>query len=862
MDSANTVEYKLRDLPTRSVTLFPTRAQIYREIKDVPLKPGDNKITVIGLSPTVDKDSIKVEGSGLAVITDISVTQEQNHEIFEEIYPEHDTSVTSQDFPPLSSEEVYENDLKNLQELPELKEAKARYEALEDDIKTAEEAIANATERLRVLDSFSKNLGRREDPVDIAKFISTYQTEREKMFKDQQEAERKKRQLNNELTEAGIKMNMYNARQTNQRDMVEWERSRERAKKDKLEERERRRKMQELQKQAKKRKDLLEFWPKYVYNVCITLDANQYTPMSSRRNSVTSEIELAKASPTHTADDEGSSIHCDLLLSYVTSSAFWAPSYDMQLNTTSATGTLLFDAQLHNSTSETWSNCHVTLSTSQATATSIEEPIPTLVPWHIRLIGKTQYAKDSSDDISLSKEEQTRKTQLLHQNNPITSTHNRSAMFNGDSSSNHALQDYQMQLMLLEQQNKKRLTMARKDAEGQNSQGAPVNQMRQPSQMGHPNQMAQQRMAQQQAAQQQATLLSAPGFARKTTFNSNNFDTAAPKPSSGGLFGSNGGGGPFFGSRAAPATAPDAIPPPPPPVPCVAPASAAAINSDALSNFDFDTFLGTGCNDDADALSFTITVSEPLPALDFKDSLIEETGLTTAYDLPGTKTLAPGATSSKHRVARLSLSNIAFSYTIVPKYKPVAYLKAKIRNGSKLTLLRGTLGLTLDGGFMGRTTLPRCSAGETLTLGLGIDPAVKVRYPGPDVRRATTGLFSKEDSSIYSRSITLENTRSSTGSKPCHIFVHDQVPVSEDERLKVVLQVPRNLAVNGGSVKAGKEGAAGDQGKAWGEADAIMKETGTVTWNVKLNPGKAVKLDLEYVIAMPSGGGHTAVSLA
>jgi hypothetical protein len=35
---AHTVEYKLRDLATQSVTLFPTRAQICREIKDVPLK--------------------------------------------------------------------------------------------------------------------------------------------------------------------------------------------------------------------------------------------------------------------------------------------------------------------------------------------------------------------------------------------------------------------------------------------------------------------------------------------------------------------------------------------------------------------------------------------------------------------------------------------------------------------------------------------------------------------------------------------------------------------------------------------------------------------------------------------------------
>jgi len=37
MDSVTKKEYKLRDLGTKSVTLFPTRAQVVREIKDVSL---------------------------------------------------------------------------------------------------------------------------------------------------------------------------------------------------------------------------------------------------------------------------------------------------------------------------------------------------------------------------------------------------------------------------------------------------------------------------------------------------------------------------------------------------------------------------------------------------------------------------------------------------------------------------------------------------------------------------------------------------------------------------------------------------------------------------------------------------------
>jgi len=38
MENTHKQEFRIRDLPTKSVTLFPTRAQIVREIKDVALK--------------------------------------------------------------------------------------------------------------------------------------------------------------------------------------------------------------------------------------------------------------------------------------------------------------------------------------------------------------------------------------------------------------------------------------------------------------------------------------------------------------------------------------------------------------------------------------------------------------------------------------------------------------------------------------------------------------------------------------------------------------------------------------------------------------------------------------------------------
>ena len=249
-----------------------------------------------------------------------------------------------------------------------------------------------------------------------------------------------------------------------------------------------------------------------------------------------------------------------------------------------------------------------------------------------------------------------------------------------------------------------------------------------------------------------------------------------------------------------------------------------------------------------------------IPSWTSQESSFEETGLTTTYDLPGTKTLVPSSTSSKQRVARLSFAKVAFSHTVVAKYRPAAYLKAKLRNDSKFTLLKGLAGLTLDGSFMGRTTLPRCSAGGAFAMSLGVDPAIRIAYPKPEVRRSTTGFLSKENSSAYTRTVTISNTRTAAG-PPVSLTVLDQVPVSQDEKLRVEIATPRGLVLEGAGVVAGvalKEGrgradSSAKDDKDWGRATAQLKKGGQVCWEVTLNAGKGVKLVLEYEVTLPAG---------
>ena len=150
------------------------------------------------------------------------------------------------------------------------------------------------------------------------------------------------------------------------------------------------------------------------------------------------------------------------------------------------------------------------------------------------------------------------------------------------------------------------------------------------------------------------------------------------------------------------------------------------------------------------------------PTLAFQSSTWEETGMTTSYDVPGLRTISPSFVSRRHKIASIGLRDVHFYYVLVPKVRPAAFLKARLKNSSSTTLLRGMVGLTLDSSFLGNTILPRSSSGEVFSLSLGVDPAVNVNYSKPDVKRSQTGLFTKENGNIYTRNCIVTNTKAGT----------------------------------------------------------------------------------------------------
>lgn len=699
-------------------------------------------MTISGLSPTLDEDSVKVEGAGSAVITDISVEALPNQDNFADAYPDEDSS---------DEEESEQED----SDSEELYATKLRVTELQDEMRLITDTIDSVAKRQTIMDVRSEAADKMEQDkgARLSELLAAYRSERAALSQEKLDAVKSLRNIRKLLDTANAHLKHL------QTAALKESRERRSAKR-RQREREQRRRADRRKEQQRIRRERIRFWPRYCYSVKVTLDVNTMTPMSSRRASVASESDLVQAvgasagtATTGGPDDEvfQDCISCSLCLSYVTSAAKWTPSYDLQLSTTGATATLCFDAKVSNETSERWSNCRISLSTSDAAVAGVDSDLPELTPWRIRLAGKSSYAyQDGEELITRSRTEvHEYRSHVLAQKRRIVEKKPREEMFG--LASWQAPVDFEVDGQDEDSE----------DEEDDDSEPAP----------------------------ERCGRLSLTKRKKKLT-------TSAPMPMAA----------------------------------VVAPAAAAA----TAANF----------------------YAEP-DTVDFEDSLIEEAGMTTSYDLPGLKTLVPRSTESKQRVARIAFGSVALSHSVVAKYRPVAYLQAKLKNNSKLTLLRGLAGLTLDGSFMGRTTIPRCGAGDVFTLNLGVDPAIQVSYAKPDVRRATTGLFSKESSSVFARAVVLHNTRGAAAAAaagtPARLHVLDQVPVSEDERLRVEVVTPRGLSLEG-SVVAGAPGREEDnRDRDWGKATAQLRKGGEVSWDVRLNAGKMVKLWLEYAVSAPSG---------
>ncbi|GIC90957.1 uncharacterized protein Aud_007395 [Aspergillus udagawae] len=751
--SVSTAEILVSDLPTKSVTLTPLRATVVREFQTT-IQPGQNEITILGLDPQVDPDSIRVDGSGSATITDIQTDKVPRREKFEDVYPEESDNELSDVLETDSDEDFGIDD--------------SELEAVRKEIAEVEAALAKARGNQsmslavsNMMEGYGKNLNMENaDASKLNEFLQLYVQQHSVECKrhhestvEIREAERSLERLNRKR--ARLETSYNKAKEAALKDV-------RKERKKRLREREEKKKKQQQLRNERKR-----FWTHTVSQVVVHLDSqSMMTPGSSRRSSI---VEKAGSSTDV--------IDVTLRLTYVIPGPRWVSRYDLRISTPSSSARLTYRAEFHNSCSETWRDAQVTLSTSQASFSGLDERIPQLQGWHIKL-DPNNAGQPSWNNILRSLDEPG--------------------------------QPLQAHAKLLKQQ-----FAEMQKANQQRLNNVPQAQMQAPqfalgAQFGPPRSAAPTALfgssnAEQQMQTQQQTMI------ERVTERG---ERLGSQPAF---------GRPAFGmamSAQRPAAAPFGN----------SPFNTAGSNT---NNEDDDG----GDDEDDDDDSQTLAAG----SLEHQDSVKQDYGLTTTYNLPGRRTLVPSSVHRRHVLAELDLKSMTLTHIIVPKIRAAAFLRARIQNTSSVTILRGQAGMTVDGTFLGTTSLPNCAPNDAFNISLGVDPSILVTYAKPSVRRVGGGFFSKEHTAVFRRTCWVKNTKSIA----VDLIVSEQVPLSEDDKLRVQILEPKGLEKEGDQVKMAMESK--------GRGTVSLAKNGEVKWMLKLQPGKDIRLTLEYEARVPQG---------
>jgi hypothetical protein len=217
-------------------------------------------------------------------------------------------------------------------------------------------------------------------------------------------------------------------------------------------------------------------------------------------------------------------------------------------------------------------------------------------------------------------------------------------------------------------------------------------------------------------------------------------------------------------------------------------------------------------------LSSNLTaVSVPPRTADVKESLIA-----ASFPISGESTVPSDNREHRVTIAVVPLGG-TFSHSAVPKLQAEAFFKAGLRNSTDYPIIPGPMSVYVDNAFVSTSKLPMVMPGEKFDAYLGADNGVHVERKLLNKVTDVSGVFSKSQTTKYEILITAENRKKI----PQTLTLRENVPVSQDERVKVQIDLPR------------PEEAKPDAG-------------GILTWQVRLAPGEKREFRVQYSIEAPT----------
>jgi hypothetical protein len=142
-----------------------------------------------------------------------------------------------------------------------------------------------------------------------------------------------------------------------------------------------------------------------------------------------------------------------------------------------------------------------------------------------------------------------------------------------------------------------------------------------------------------------------------------------------------------------------------------------------------------------------------------------------AYRLPGTVSLASRTDQQMLRILKATL-DATFSFMATPVLSPYVFREATVKNTSEHDLLGGSVGVYLDGRFVGRTEIPTVARGQTFTIGFGADPQLRASRELVERKEGVQG-GNREIGFTYR--LSLENFSASEAT----VSLYDRLPVAE-----------------------------------------------------------------------------------
>ena len=161
-------------------------------------------------------------------------------------------------------------------------------------------------------------------------------------------------------------------------------------------------------------------------------------------------------------------------------------------------------------------------------------------------------------------------------------------------------------------------------------------------------------------------------------------------------------------------------------------------------------------------------------------SRIEERGVSVVFNIKKKESIPSDGTPHKTTIDVKRLSLAELEYSSVPRLSPYAYLKATIINDTDYPLLAGKVNVFSEADYIGISRIDTIAPQEEYELFLGVDEGIKVKRELISKKTKSSG---KKKETTYAYKIEVENYKKGKET----ITIIDQIPVSQDSRIKVKL---------------------------------------------------------------------------